>query len=176
MADKQESALTQQSDCKWVRALDSNGNSILISKEDLASVVGGLIGVATSEKNGLMSKSYVWKKVSTGGEKWIQFKFSNLFMGYIHLLARTSTPFLDLNIAVSNWNERTIRVSSSGLSSYIEGKIKMKKNDDNTMNLYVKAAEIQYIILTNYGSFSYDGIMDTLPDGVTSLTNIVGAS
>lgn len=35
-----ESALTQQSDCKWVRALDSNGNSILISKEDLASVCG----------------------------------------------------------------------------------------------------------------------------------------
>lgn len=45
MADMKESALTQQSDCKWVRALDSNGNSILISKEDLASVVGGLIGV-----------------------------------------------------------------------------------------------------------------------------------
>lgn len=176
MGDLKESALTQQSDCKWVRALDANGNSIRISKEDLAAVVGELIGVATSEKNGLMSKSYVWKKVSTGGEKWVQFKFSNLFMGYIHLLARTSTPFLDLNIAVSNWNERTIRVSSSGLSSYIEGKIKMKKNDDNTMNLYVKAAEIQYIILTNYGSFSYDGIIDTLPDGVTSLTNIVGAS
>lgn len=176
MADVKESAMSKKNDCKWVRALDSNGNSILISKEDLASVVGELIGVATSEKNGLMSKSYVWKKVSTGGEKWVQFKFSNLFMGYIHLLARTSTPFLDLNIAVSNWNERTIRVSSSGLSSYIEGKIKMKKNDDNTMNLYVKAAEIQYIILTNYGSFSYDGIIDTLPDGVTSLTNIVGAS
>ena len=43
MADKQESALTQQSDCKWVRALDANGNSIRISKEDLAAVVGGLI-------------------------------------------------------------------------------------------------------------------------------------
>lgn len=38
MADKQESALTQQSDCKWVRALDANGNSIRISKEDLAAV------------------------------------------------------------------------------------------------------------------------------------------
>ena len=46
MADKQESALTQQSDCKWVRALDANGNSIRISKEDLAAVVGGLIGTA----------------------------------------------------------------------------------------------------------------------------------
>lgn len=43
MADVKESALTQQSDCKWVRALDSNGNSIKISKEDLASVVGGLL-------------------------------------------------------------------------------------------------------------------------------------
>ena len=42
MADVKESALTQKSDCKWVRALDANGNSIRISKEDLASVVGGL--------------------------------------------------------------------------------------------------------------------------------------
>ena len=53
MADMKESALTQQSDCKWVRALDSNGNSILISKEDLASVVGELIGTVTENKNGL---------------------------------------------------------------------------------------------------------------------------
>lgn len=50
MADKQESALTQQSDCKWVRALDSNGNSILISKEDLASVVGELFRCIPSGK------------------------------------------------------------------------------------------------------------------------------
>ena len=43
MSDVKESALTQQSDCKWVRALDANGNSIRISKEDLAAVVGGLL-------------------------------------------------------------------------------------------------------------------------------------
>lgn len=49
-----ESALTQQSDCKWVRALDSNGNSILISKEDLASVVGGLLPEATATKSGII--------------------------------------------------------------------------------------------------------------------------
>lgn len=53
MADMKESALTQQSDCKWVRALDSNGNSILISKEDLAAVVGGLLPQGTSTKRGL---------------------------------------------------------------------------------------------------------------------------
>lgn len=47
MADIKESAMTQKSDCKWVRALDANGNSIRISKEDLASVVGGLLNYKT---------------------------------------------------------------------------------------------------------------------------------
>lgn len=58
MADVKESAMSQKNDCKWVRALDSNGNSILISKEDLASVVGGLLPVSTQAKNGLLAKEY----------------------------------------------------------------------------------------------------------------------
>ena len=58
MADMKESALTQQSDCKWVRALDSNGNSIRISKEDLAAVVGELLPEATNENKGLMPSKY----------------------------------------------------------------------------------------------------------------------
>lgn len=43
MADKREDQLTTASDMAYVRALDSNGNSIRISKADLASVVAGLI-------------------------------------------------------------------------------------------------------------------------------------
>lgn len=46
MADQFENQLPQRSDAKWVRALDASGNPILISKEDLASVVGGLIGIS----------------------------------------------------------------------------------------------------------------------------------
>lgn len=57
MGDLKESALTQKNDCKWVRALDENGNSIRISKEDLAAVVGGLIGTASIEKDGLLPKN-----------------------------------------------------------------------------------------------------------------------
>ena len=44
MADQFENQLPQKNDAKWVRALDASGNPILISKEDLASVVGGLLG------------------------------------------------------------------------------------------------------------------------------------
>ena len=43
MADQFENQLPQKSNAKWVRALDASGNPILISKEDLASVVGGLM-------------------------------------------------------------------------------------------------------------------------------------
>lgn len=46
MADVKESALSTANDCAYVRALDSNGNSIRISKSDLASVVGGLLSNA----------------------------------------------------------------------------------------------------------------------------------
>ena len=55
MADQFENQLPQNSDAKWVRALDASGNPILISKEDLASVVGGLIGPASALKDGLLS-------------------------------------------------------------------------------------------------------------------------
>lgn len=41
--DAYENELTEQTDLKWARALDASGNPILISKESLASVVGGLM-------------------------------------------------------------------------------------------------------------------------------------
>lgn len=53
MADQFENQLPQNSDAKWVRALDASGNPILISKEDLASVVGGLIPTASPNQRGL---------------------------------------------------------------------------------------------------------------------------
>ena len=39
--DRAESALTAVSDIAYVRAIDSSGNSVRISKADLASVLGG---------------------------------------------------------------------------------------------------------------------------------------
>ena len=53
MADQFENQLPQKSDAKWVRALDASGNQILINKEDLASVVGGLIPTASPNQRGL---------------------------------------------------------------------------------------------------------------------------
>lgn len=43
MASIKEEVMTVKDDCQYVRALDANGNSIRISKEDLAKVLGELI-------------------------------------------------------------------------------------------------------------------------------------
>ena len=51
-----ESALPQKKEINYVRALDKDGNPILISKEDLAQVVGELIPIATLNNNGLWDK------------------------------------------------------------------------------------------------------------------------
>ena len=45
MADRKENELTKANDFAYVRALDSNGNSIQISKSDLVSVLEGLLPI-----------------------------------------------------------------------------------------------------------------------------------
>ena len=57
MADRIEANLPKQNDAAYIRALDSNGNPILISKADLAQVAAELIGTASVTKDGLMSAS-----------------------------------------------------------------------------------------------------------------------
>ena len=57
MADKKEKDLTKVSDAAYIRALDSNGNPVLISKADLAQVAAELIGTATTVRDGLMPGS-----------------------------------------------------------------------------------------------------------------------
>lgn len=57
--DVYEDQLAIKSDAPYIRGLDATGNPIRISKADLASVVGGLIGVATQSKRGLATSVMV---------------------------------------------------------------------------------------------------------------------
>ncbi len=55
MASIKEEVMTVKDDCQYVRALDANGNSIRISKEDLAKVLGELLPLAKPGQDGLLS-------------------------------------------------------------------------------------------------------------------------
>lgn len=57
MADRKENELTKANNFEYVRALDSNGNSIQISKSDLISVLEGLIQLAGTNNKGFISAS-----------------------------------------------------------------------------------------------------------------------
>ena len=60
MASIKEEVMTVKDDCQYVRALDANGNSIRISKEDLAKVLGELIMV-----QGRLPNKTDWNSSST---------------------------------------------------------------------------------------------------------------
>lgn len=60
MADKKENELTRANNFEWVRALDSNGNSIRISKSDLVSVLEGLLETASLTSKGLSAEGFCY--------------------------------------------------------------------------------------------------------------------
>ena len=53
-----EGALNKVNELEYVRGLDKDGNPISINKEDLATVLGGLLPKATPKQDGLMPSSY----------------------------------------------------------------------------------------------------------------------
>lgn len=73
MADQYEDQLPVVSDAKWIRCMDASGNPFKMSKEDLATVLGGLLPVANKERKGLMNESQALNStlysISTKGEK-----------------------------------------------------------------------------------------------------------
>lgn len=62
---KSEKLNEPSEDIPFIRGMDSNGNPIYIGTEQFSSVLAGLIGVATEEKDGLLSKDgFIGRSVS----------------------------------------------------------------------------------------------------------------
>ena len=143
MADVKESAMSQKNDCKWVRALDSNGNSILISKEDLASVVGGLLGIADKNKNGLLSKNIYaskFRSISVDNSKIVSFYVPRYTRGVINVLAvstQNNIFYKEFKFIVDmNTGDIRYKIESQDAMIY------MKLSDRSTVNYYYQYAEI----------------------------------
>lgn len=49
--DRAETSLTAVSDVAYLRGIDSSGNSVRISKADLASVLGGIFGINSNSRS-----------------------------------------------------------------------------------------------------------------------------
>lgn len=146
MADVKESAMTQQSDCKWVRALDANGNSIRISKEDLAQVVGGLLGTASAEKNGLISSDIFKKQMQTISLS------NNAVRKIANFKNYTFSGFLLLGVSSNDGNIVQVAITKDLENIKIQGQkpYGLKFHRDSNETIYIqceKGADVEGILI-----------------------------
>ena len=72
--DELEDQLPQSDTFSWLRTLDGSKNPTLTSSSAAAKVLGELIGTATANKNGLMSKIFVVTDIERGKGLIIDYK------------------------------------------------------------------------------------------------------
>jgi hypothetical protein len=72
--DEFEDQLPQSDTFSWLRTLDGSKNPTLTSSSAAAKVLGGLIGTATANKNGLMSKIFAVTDIERGKGLIIDYK------------------------------------------------------------------------------------------------------
>lgn len=97
MADKKLSSVSAVSDMNYVYAETSSGETVKISKADLASVVAGIMPNSSLSKSGLMSQIQI-KNIPAGGI--LEFKSSALF-----------TPLFIIAIGVVNGGRAAYLIS-----------------------------------------------------------------
>ena len=142
MADKKEKDLTKVSDAAYIRALDSNGNPVLISKADLAQVAAELMPVATITNNGLMGKAEVMQLYDNGNKNHDVFMRVLTIPEYKRacvLLAwgiNTGTVYNTALLYFNNRGKNYLLTSKLRLAG--SDKIYYRHDEDNTAYVYVK--------------------------------------
>lgn len=147
-----ESALPQKKEINYVRALDKEGNPILISKDDLAQVVGELIPVATFQKSGLWDK----KMVPHPNHSRCLFMVVNQEC-VVNFLVSTRHTYVAKNILIAvqvmyGVADDKISVRYHYLMpkehESVFVKLKYKKTEDNRLNLYIDSNDPVISILS----------------------------
>lgn len=147
-----ESALPQKKEINYVRALDKEGNPILINKEDLAQVVGELIPVATFQKSGLWDK----KMVPHPNHSRCLFMVVNQEC-VVNFLVSTRHTYVAKNILIVvqvmyGVADDKISVRYHYLMpkehESVFVKLKYKKTEDNRLNLYIDSNDPVVSILS----------------------------
>ena len=144
-----ESALPQKKEINYVRALDKNGNPILINKEDLAQVVGELIPIANATQNGLLSKQTAPSTLYIRNKTYIELHHSlpadwNTFM-FLLMISGTGIADGDAVLIIHGSNESNSegRCIAKSLYGNLSKKLQLKweQKPDKSIHIYLVEAE-----------------------------------
>lgn len=147
-----ESALPQKKEINYVRALDKEGNPILINKEDLAQVVGELIPVANFQKSGLWDKKMVpvWMNAKCLLMTVSQECVVNFLVSTRHTYVAQNT--LAVVQVMYGVDDKYISVRYHYLipksHELILLNLKYKKTEDNRLNIYIDSNDPVISILS----------------------------
>ena len=159
MAEKStfENELPKKSTVKWLRGLDENGNPVLIDISDNATVVGELIGTATKEKDGLMSKK-IYRRIESYDITTQSGKFTLLFnlklyaqgCAYIKFGDTTNTNasifIVDINNR-SNGSSVSVALSKTIINGNLTANLYARKKSDSSIDVFVKQTVTNYPVL-----------------------------
>ena len=147
-----ESALPQKKEINYVRALDKNGNPILINKEDLAQVVGELIPVATFQKSGLWDKKMVpvWMNAKCLLMTVSQECVVNFLVSTRHTyVAQNTLAVVQVMYGVDDtYISVRYRYLIPKSHELILLNLKYKKTEDNRLNIYIESNDPVVSILS----------------------------
>lgn len=144
--DEFEDQLPVSDTFSWLRTLDGSKNPTLTSSTAAAKVLGGLIGTATADKNGLMSKIFVVTDIARGKGLIIDYEAdsnglytsSSLIEIYIYSGANTafyrvmSMPIGDKNIEIKYMGKNWCDFKYADSKLYV-----LPKSDDSSISYKV---------------------------------------
>lgn len=146
MADKKLNEVSQLTDFDY--ALVVKGNDVAkVTKQQLATLLGGLIGVANAEKNGLMSKNnYIKIAQSITSTKLIKIESWDGYSTLVFIRTSGATGLYSID---GNWanNAKITRLSGP------LGKDHFNAYREGNGNIYVKTAvQSEPLTVTSVGS------------------------
>ena len=144
--DEFEDQLPQSDTFSWLRTLDGSKNPTLTSSSAAAKVLGELIGTATANKNGLMSKIFAVTDIERGKGLIIDYKAdsnglytsSSLIEIYVYSGANTafyrvmSTPTGSKNIEIKYMGKNWCDFKYADSKLYV-----LPKSDDSSISYKV---------------------------------------
>ena len=144
--DEFEDQLPQSDTFSWLRTLDGSKNPTLTSSSAAAKVLGELIGTATANKNGLMSKIFAVTDIERGKGLIIDYKadsnglYTSSSLIEIYVYSGSKTAFYRV-MSIPN-GSKNIEIKYMGLHwcdfKYANGKLYvLPKSEDSSISYKV---------------------------------------
>ena len=175
--DTYEDKLDISDTFSYVRTLDSSGNPKRTSQNALATVVGGLIGPATNEKNGLAPKGLTPYEYNKPGKMVMKLSINTTSAGDVHssilTICGVDGSSFGIYLVVNKWNETKVSAKViCGSTSLGGSRLYYVIESNGNVSIYVKNnAYLRFYLSPLNCSFNPTiSTLSTLPSEATEIT------